>query len=526
MVTSTNNKFLLRVGAKIWLSYLLIYSFMILQFWWGNHDWSPIKNSIHISDGFFEARYSQHMFSAFLLDGQLLPIITPLLTTLSLTILSLSIAKYFNLPSKEKDYFIFSILLASCPYTLILFYYSFIMLPLALWSCIGITSLFLDYPYINTKRFILKTFILTLILGSYPPIISFILTIFGAKKIIEFNNNKIPLKILINNSVIFIIQLILAYLFFKIIISQLTAYSYSIEQMYNTQTANISTILINIPKELINSIYIFNKSSITLGTTYSIFYTTLLFASFSIIINKAQNKLLTSLFLLLLLLTSRFVFIITPNANMAEFRIAFWGQLGIITFATITLLKSKSIFIKNLTFLFITSFIFIFIKTNIGIQKTQFLGFRAERLYHTRLFNTLTSHPNFDNNKKYSSLNVGYPQFHHRFHNKNIFTNELIGNTVLPFDLTEKLFWEQEITPLTCKKGIWDNKLWSVQDNKHLNCFIKIPKSNNIRYWIYTSDKTYPNKDSIYIDDNYIIFLLDKKELYKHRELISKKLSN
>lgn len=524
-MSKLNTKFLLQTGTKVWLAYLLIYSFILLQFWWGNHDWDRLKNGINISDGFFEARYSQHLFSAVLFDGQLLPIITPLIAILALTFSSLLAARYLNLPQKEKSYILLSVLISASPYTLILFYYSFITLPLTLWSFIGITLLFSESHHFNIKRFVIQILGYSLLLGSYPPILSLILTLYGAKKITEYTEQNIPLTTLIKNTLLFISQLTFAYLIFLLIIKQLPQYSYSIEQMYNTQTANFLTILTNIPKELLKSLMLFNTFNSTLGSTYSIFYTILITSSFVIIIYSSSHKLLTSIMLLLLLLVSRFVFIITPNAYMAEFRITFWGHLGLIFFATSTLLKNNTPIIKNFTFAFIICFILIFTKTNIAIQKAQFLSFKSERLYHARLYNTLTSHPHFNYNNKYFSLNIGYPNFRHRFHNKNIFNNELFSNTVLPFDLTEKLFWEEDQSPVICKKGIWNNALWTVQDTKHLNCSNPHP-NKNIRYWLYTKAKPYPHKNSIYIDNHNIILLLDAKQLHKSKELVAKNLSN
>ena len=46
----------------------------------------------------------------------------------------------------------------------------------------------------------------------------------------------------------------------------------------------------------------------------------------------------------------------------------------------------------------------------------------------------------------------------------------------------------------------------------------------NIRYWLYTKAKPYPSDDAIYIDDKYMLLVLDPLVFYKRRELVASEL--
>ena len=58
---ANNKKFYLKAFLISFSIISIVYSFMIFQFWWGNHDWEFLKDGILLKDGFFEARYAQHL---------------------------------------------------------------------------------------------------------------------------------------------------------------------------------------------------------------------------------------------------------------------------------------------------------------------------------------------------------------------------------------------------------------------------------------------------------------------------------
>ena len=43
----------------------------------------------------------------------------------------------------------------------------------------------------------------------------------------------------------------------------------------------------------------------------------------------------------------------------------------------------------------------------------------------------------------------------------------------------------------------------------------------NIRYWLYTSARPYPHENSIYIDDKYLLLILESYDFYNYRELVA-----
>jgi hypothetical protein len=89
------------------------------------------------------------------------------------------------------------------------------------------------------------------------------------------------------------------------------------------------------------------------------------------------------------------------------------------------------------------------------------------------------------------------------------------------------LFWEENFTPVAVGAGILDNfsilrvnrdggEFWNDQEY-----WLDNPENMKaIRMWLYTQAKV----GDIYIDDKYILAVLDEVDFYKNRELVATSL--
>lgn len=506
----------------------IVYSFMILQFWWGNHDWNPLRYGLNQKDLFFEARYSQLIPMTILLNGQILPPFLFILSFALLSFLGLLLAKHLSLPQKKLYYITFSLLLILSPHTPILFYYLFITFPLLFWGCIGISLLFLSQKPYKIWKIILGSFGFFLLLGSYPPILALIFTIFIGKLLHNYLTSKQNIKQITINGLFFIAQLILATIGYKITCIYLKHLGLLNPKMYNISLRSPSDIISQILPESIAPItqlpFLYNS----FGTTYTIFYSLILLGGLWQIFRLLPNKLMAIIFSLSLFLASRVSFILSPEASQAVFRISWWGNTGIIAVFLSLLYKNKQTIIRNLLFAISIFFIISFSKTDYEVQKVQYLSFHAERLFHKRVEERLFSFQEFSLDNDYLSLSLGYPNFHHHFcyNDCQKFNNELLSATVMPADFGQVIFWDEIKNPLIAKYGVWNNKLWLVID-RHLKNFTSqdlTSNLNNLRLWMYIKAQNYPHQNSIFIDNKLIVFNFDDVFFNKNKETVLRSL--
>ena len=230
---------------------------MILQFWWGNHDWEFLKYGISLANGFFEARYSQHLPTVLFLEGQILPVFSYIFAMFFLALLGLLIAKYLDCPKEEIKYLFFISIIAVLPHTPILFYYVFILIPYLFWGCVGIAILFLFEPPFRLWKFVVGGIGFLVLLGSYPPNMALILTLFTGKRILAYISKQQNFKEVCFNGLFFVATLCFSFLLYKILQHILVYLKLLNPIMYNISMRSIKEQIIQIPEELKNFLMVF-----------------------------------------------------------------------------------------------------------------------------------------------------------------------------------------------------------------------------------------------------------------------------
>ncbi len=531
MHPNADKSFYFKTALKAWLVYCLVYSFMIFQFCWSNHDWWPLKDRVYISDGFFEGRYNQHIFSVLLFDGQILPVIVYLASFAAIAIFSLLAAAYLEIPRTSQNWLFFSLFVGLNPHIFVLFSYVYIMLPFICWGAVGLYALFLIIPPYSYIKLLGAIICFLLVLGGYPPIIGFICTIFIAKQLILFSIHHNTTKQIVFNTFIFIAILGSAFLIYKTIMIPLIVGDNLNTEMYNTKIISKTELIKRLLHECTQSVAQLWQKYPFLEEGHWQILLLIVLAATARTLYISKNKTIAVLLLIALFMASRTAFIIAEKANLATFRLTYWGKLGLYAYAWSILLHCKRLPAKNLIFATSIICLCIFIRTDFEIQKTWNLGFKAERLTHTRLTERIVQNPSFNPQQKYAFLNLGIPYYKQRFYSgkTTMEDNELLSILTLPADLGETLFWEEESNPIALKFGVWENRLWRVQNSR-----FQIPPSahfntnddlfSRLRYWMYMDSAAYPSDKSIYIDEQYIFLVINQTIFNKNKELILSKM--
>lgn len=526
----------LKTGLITFFTLSITYIFLLTQFIWGNHDWDFIKSSVHISDGFFEARYSQHFFTAFLFNGQVLPFFTLVTSFIALTLLTLIIAIYINLPQTPPAYILFSLFIGLSPYNFIIFNYLYLSIPFFLWITITIGGLFLsELPFTKT-RFILTVIIYLLFLGSYPPAISILCSLFLTRQLFRYILKRVTFSQIIKNTLFLCLQFLTAKILHTGIVFMLIRSQTISKYAYNLQLNSLSAILSEALNQLSFIIPQFTTTSPFIEADFITLSTIGIIAAVLLTCFSAPKDWRIYAFIFFIFFSLRLPFILSPFAQYNYFRIEYWGRFGIFVFTAGTLLNMRRQFAKNIAYAWFACLLTLSVKADFTIQKAWVLGFKAERLYHTRLFTTLTTHPDFKPQNEYLFINFGQPNFRNHFYKPalpNTYPySELIAYNALPCDLGDILFWEESTSPITYKAGLTpEGLLHAPAKNSHAKQTSQYWKNNpqnmqNIRLWLNLETDTYPNKNAFYIDDRYIVLNSDKKSFYKNKEIVAMWLDN
>ena len=504
----------------------LVYSFMLFQFWWGNHDWEPLAYGIKWSDGLFEARYSQHLFTVWFLNGQILPTLYVILSLGLLSLLCLLSADYLCLDKKR--YLLFMLLLGCSPYTFVLFHYVFITIPMIMWGSVIILLLKLSEAAHTVRKWLLSILGFAFVLGGYPPNISFLTTMFCGRKMILYQSQKQNVRQILKDGAFLCSALGAGYIVNRLMTNALTTYFGLSFQMYNMRTSSALEMMQKIPQEFVKAFQAVGNTHEDLGLFYAFFMTIICVGSLIKIIKDSPNKFIAIAMMLALALATRVAYIVSANAWYAKFRIGYWTFLGLSAVSLSILLNIKHRIVKNLMFGLSLWALFCFIRTDFEIEKTVFYKFNLERMYHKRVEERFFDHSTFNVNGCYATLNFGYPDFmkHVCADGCPNFNNEILDNTVLPADLGYVLFWDEVKNPVSLKFGIWGKTFWKVTDPALKNDWHKKQKSNHqdINMWLYLQSKPYPNQESIYIDDKYILMNLEKMDFNQNRGRLSREI--
>lgn len=519
------DNFFVNIGIKSFCFLFVVYSFMIFSFYWGNHDWLYLKNGISLLDNLFEARFSLHFFSVLFFDGMILPVLLQLLALVGIVFLSLVSGVYLGVPQKNRQFLLYVLLLGVFPYNFIVFYYQYTAVSLFWWAFVGVLLLMLVEKQCCWWRFCLGVMGWMLLLGSYPPIIAFILVLFIAKQIILYVYEKRDFRKVVLKSGYFAIQLILGYFLFDFVFRKLGGEVFFKVKMYNVRVNGIDVILSKIPFEILRLFRSLFDLRAELGVSGSLFLFVLLIGGSALCFGDAKNKFIIFVMLFALCLATRFMFLVSSEGGLAYFRGGYWGILGIVVFALAIFSMSDKKWIENIFYVFSILFLVIFVRIDFEAQKTMSFIFKSEMNLHERMRQRIEGHEKFDKNSSYATLSLGGSESNGHFcvEGCNGYRSEILAAIAMNMDLVSLLFFDDDDYLVGKKFGAWGGRIWDIHDNKYFaskkNKLRDLVKKDwkNISGWLFVDAKKWPNKNGIYVDDRHIFILLNNnyKQFYR-----------
>ncbi len=492
----------------------LVFLYHTINFMFGDHDWNYIRGASYWHEGAFEGRPLHFVMQEILFDGQVLPILNNLFSFAFLVLGGILLGRYWKLPLTTFNYVVLSSFMAVLPYTLVwLYYVKDTLINLSL-PFICVLSLIMaeaakeKYRYIYHLCSIVLMFIA---FSSYAAVINLYGVVVIGKMMIDYGQCKSFIEIIKNKLSIFVD------LFIALILYRLTVEFSELTSDYNTQTISLSYI----PQKLLETSKVMWTQFITplpfMEYKYKLILMLIMLSGFLglVIQNDVRNLPLLFLGMILMVFSSKAAYFLAEErgqilAEMENFafvpRLDFYGLALIYVFGVRNLLAfSKTELSQKIVGSILVIVIFMSSVRDVYAQKVWELGFEAEMKAHERIVSRLESNPEFSAERKYRLLQIGSLELRKNYYKKS-------NNEEVSLDLLETSY-----TPEFMSRIVYN--FYYPEDVFYDNATAR-DLSKSGQDYIRDQAKAWPSQQSIYIDGDIVIIVLNDEDLEKERSLL------
>lgn len=420
----------------------LIFLYHGAHFLFGDHDWKYIADGIKLNAGLFEGRFTQFILINLLSQGEIFPIINNAIGFLGFSLGIALLAKYWNIPKTKTAYIIFCLFTAVTPYILSFMYFAFLVIPVLSWNAFIIGALIISETEQSflIKKTLMASALIVLALGGYPPVINLIAVALMARLLFCIINEKQTPKSLIIKYRYTAVNIIIAFIVYKLLLIYFTKTGAINESYYNLQTTPLSEwpskawtafkdmfIQFGITLPFITASY---KTLITAVT---------LFALTAVITNKTHTKkqrLIEVCLALFIFLAGLITFFLSTSVKETEFspRIDFFGFMYGVSAMLALLLSSPKITYKNMAYLL--ALISIILSTHLlfEAEKVWHLGFKGEINLYKRIGKRFQADSLFNTHNHYIIVQGGTAEFRSKFYHTpyNRGSDDLLSISYVP----------------------------------------------------------------------------------------------
>lgn len=523
---------------------LVVYFTLISNLFWGNHDWESLQRDIILNEAVLVGRFGSTILPS-IFCFKFIPYLFYICSFGIHIIASFIIADYWKVKKKVNNLVIFSLFWVLMPSTLCYLYYrtdSLGKFGTVLFSILAI-KLSLKVNYLlsqnDVKHSRLLAFILFLlsyiflfvfVIGTYPTTLNTIAVLVIGKILIDFKDSNFKIKTLKNcifQHKYFFLALILSLFSVLLTINILNHFNIIRDCYAVTFTANIDWLqrIILTGKLCLSSLveeapFVSKFIRLVLLTIFG--SSVLIFCKKLFATNETTPKKFVKLFMVLGLFFSLIYFsfssyLLCEGIDKLNERITHLGIDFVYLFAVAIILQTEYLKIKNTNVILILLAMFNFAVHNIDAQMQSCLSFKNEILFQSRLLTQIINTDNFDVNKKYTYLQIGqYNNFRDKFYGKGNLKVE--NEEIINFNFVSQDGCASGLRYLSKFDFIKPGDSFAYETDKNYD----EQMDNELYDFIMNKAQVYPQKDSIFISDNYILVVFDGNYLEKVRETIKK----
>ena len=493
---------------SFWISFVFInlaFLFHTINFMWGAYDWDAIRYSVDNLSAIKEGKFSAFTMQNLLFGGKILPVINNLWSFIGLSLSGVLLAYYWDLPKKTFIYTITTLFLTITPYTLSWMYHTQNTLGNLWLGTFITTALILSQKAstsINRSYFynLLAIFLFVLSFGTYLPVINFLFVALLGNIFLSVATTKVSFKeasLRQLQALANITASVLIYIFVILLLKESNQNAISSISFTNSIT--------NIPVLISSMIMQFSATFPFIDLSYKLITLSIVVVTLFVIIYKSSSikSAIVCLSLIpLLLICSKLSILLTSNyATLNNTQIDFYGLPIFYTLMLALMLKLDTTYLKRFAYVISILVIFMsFIRISYALKVWKF-GFDAELKLAERIITRMEKMENFNIEHQYKLYQIGSQSLRQRYYLKK--QNELTSDSLL------SLAYYNKENAKSAYNFFYQTDFAS--QNASLDELKSIPE---IKDYILNKARPWPHKESIFIHNDHIIFVLDEKELY------------
>jgi len=223
----------------------LVFSFYLISFYIGNHDFPFMRYGTAIDSGVWEGRLTQFALPAVLFGGQVLPIAGALLGFLLFSGGTICLAKWYGMPEKYGYVVLFSLLIILHPFICSQLYYVHTVVSVLSWHLFGIIGCMFAWKFaekLKVRWLLAAIGCLWFALAGYAPVLELILTVSVGKFLIDVFSSKVNFRQLLRRYFIYGGVLLFSLICYVLTIRFLKVTGILISGMYNVQILNLKDV--------------------------------------------------------------------------------------------------------------------------------------------------------------------------------------------------------------------------------------------------------------------------------------------
>lgn len=396
----------------------IVYSYLMINFLHGNHDWHYIKNDDSVFYSIAYCRFSIPIINS-LTEYKYLPFINHFLTFIFVSLTPIFLVKYWKIPVTIFNLLALSSILVLHPQLMGVMYflhlsYTYLLAPLLIVIAL-ILSEIKDY-----RISILSVLILVFAIGDYNTTINTLAAIFLGKMLLEFAKDGSFIQLV--KKYFRTICVILISLLIYFIIIQYIKYLGQFHEGYNTTLLPVDQILSRTLLVFIESFKHIYSVYPFLDMKYlvllSLLFIPMLFIMFyETVKRKSIVYLMGLLFLLVLLIFGSQIISCVAQRDVTNTDYIYYFSLPYVYTCVIAfILNSRILLTKNLLFLLLIPICYCSILRDFEFQKFWKIGLDGDKAIMTNLVDKIGQHDNFIYNQSYKIILIGeYSSFNSVF---------------------------------------------------------------------------------------------------------------
>ncbi len=439
----------------VFVALSLCFSFYLVTFFLGNHDWQYIRFGAPLGADVWEARPTQFVLPYVLFSGYTLPILGSLVGFIFFVTAVIILAKWYALPQKKAMIVIFSLLIVLHPYVCSQLYYTYLVPSLLLWHFCCVTGVVALWEFVNRRRYFLLLTAVALLLTAmcgYAACLELIVTIIIGKFLMDVSAQK---KINVNffkKYICFWGLMVIVLLLYGGVISVLKKLGAVNTGMYNTQILPADGVMHKFFENWQQPFSVLTKKMPYVDMWVSVCFWGLFLLS---LLSMKRNKILCAVGFVCLLYALFCVAYISPYDVFNMFRIHVYSvPFGVaVLFAFVG--KNGKTPCLNAAFVLSCVLIFWFIKADVTTQKIWYLGNKQDEMAVERMKNDLL--PELKKGKHYRLSTIGNLYGREKF-------AEVISGSEQEREIYREYWGAPYFVPIFFSAGFWgyeaENPIW------------------------------------------------------------------